>query len=576
MGISCLLSRFPERQGGKKPGTRQRRDWEADKRKERMSLKRKFLATAGALALAGGLNLAVGMAPAFAAPPPLPAYPGTTTLSLSSPNCVTHSVIMNDPPNAIGESPGTITYGSDGNPVVNSIPTPPVYYSLWWLDGTTWDPGPPLGVQINKVTGEIASYNGGPGLGVDWSHSGVPALHSTTTFTVRDHGEDAVGAKGTEQFQIRVVNDGVSTTVQYEGNDSDNADGRMTIGLNAGSTTSTALTLAPDASSLGIPGPVVFELLGPTDWSLVNNVLTNPSGHDVSDPQFKVTTANFDVAFFTLTGISATSSGVFYMNNDANPCVTGVPDTVSVADPGTQSTTVNTSTSLALSASASNSDSITSYSASGLPAGLSLNTSTGVISGIPTSVGSSTVTVTASDSDETSSSVSFIWNIIATTPPPPPPPSGIIGPGYVTSFTNHSGSCLTNGTSSWAPYAPIQEYYCGFSAADQSLELVPVSGQPAGTYELAFSNGGGVWCVTESSATGSGRLVVGQCNTGNPGYNRQFLTTIGGAGNCHCGVFYRFVHTGFVIDDYGWNTANGATIGTWIFNGGRNQGWSTP
>jgi cellulase/cellobiase CelA1 len=50
------------------------------------------------------------------------------------------------------------------------------------------------------------------------------------------------------------------------------------------------------------------------------------------------------------------------------------------------------------------------YSASGLPAGLSISSS-GLISGTPTSAGTSNVTVTAKDSTGASGSASFTWTI---------------------------------------------------------------------------------------------------------------------------------------------------------------------
>ncbi|MHC3475701.1 M4 family metallopeptidase, partial [Streptomyces sp. 7R007] len=56
---------------------------------------------------------------------------------------------------------------------------------------------------------------------------------------------------------------------------------------------------------------------------------------------------------------------------------------VTVTNPGSQSSTVGTAVSLQISASSTNSGSLT-YAASGLPSGLSINSSTGLISGTPT------------------------------------------------------------------------------------------------------------------------------------------------------------------------------------------------
>src|SRR5215469_7850337 len=75
----------------------------------------------------------------------------------------------------------------------------------------------------------------------------------------------------------------------------------------------------------------------------------------------------------------------------------GGGNTVSVTNPGNQSGTVGTAQSVQIRATDSGGAALT-YSATGLPAGLSINSSTGLISGTPTTVGTSNVTVTARDS----------------------------------------------------------------------------------------------------------------------------------------------------------------------------------
>ncbi|HEX9338442.1 MAG TPA: putative Ig domain-containing protein, partial [Pseudonocardiaceae bacterium] len=89
---------------------------------------------------------------------------------------------------------------------------------------------------------------------------------------------------------------------------------------------------------------------------------------------------------------------------------TGGTGAVTVTNPGNQTTTVGASVSLPVSASDTAGGTL-SYSATGLPAGLSINTSTGVISGSPTSAGTSSVTVTATDSTGPSGSASFTWTV---------------------------------------------------------------------------------------------------------------------------------------------------------------------
>jgi carbohydrate binding protein with CBM6 domain/putative Ig domain-containing protein len=89
----------------------------------------------------------------------------------------------------------------------------------------------------------------------------------------------------------------------------------------------------------------------------------------------------------------------------------GGGDTVTVTNPGSQSGTVGTAASLQVHASDSASGQTLTYSATGLPAGLSINSSTGLISGTPTTAATSNVTVKATDTTGASGSAAFSWAI---------------------------------------------------------------------------------------------------------------------------------------------------------------------
>jgi hypothetical protein len=86
-------------------------------------------------------------------------------------------------------------------------------------------------------------------------------------------------------------------------------------------------------------------------------------------------------------------------------------NTVTVTNPGNQSGTVGTAVSLQIHATDSATGQTLTYSAAGLPAGLSINSSTGLISGTPTTAATSSVTVTAKDTTNASGSASFTWTI---------------------------------------------------------------------------------------------------------------------------------------------------------------------
>ena len=148
---------------------------------------------------------------------------------------------------------------------------------------------------------------------------------------------------------------------------------------------------------------------------------TDSSGSEIGDKCAWISTGQGAAADLTLaTGSFAVQS---MWANDANsgaggcdishPIVTnpGTGNTVTVTSPGNQTGTVGTAVSLQIHATDSATGQTLTYTATGLPAGLSINSSTGLISGTPTTAGTPNVTVTATDTTGTSGSASFTWTI---------------------------------------------------------------------------------------------------------------------------------------------------------------------
>jgi Putative Ig domain len=119
-----------------------------------------------------------------------------------------------------------------------------------------------------------------------------------------------------------------------------------------------------------------------------------------------------------------------------------------VTSPGSQTGTVGTAASLQITATDSASGQTLTYSATGLPAGLSINSSSGLISGTPSAAGTDSVTVTATDTTGASGSASFTWTISSS------------GTGTCTSTANVVGNPnFASGSKDWtASSGVIGEY----------------------------------------------------------------------------------------------------------------------
>ncbi|HJP76436.1 MAG TPA: cellulose binding domain-containing protein [Pseudonocardiaceae bacterium] len=115
------------------------------------------------------------------------------------------------------------------------------------------------------------------------------------------------------------------------------------------------------------------------------------------------------------------SGGAFSASIPARSVVTYViggsgstGNTVTVTNPGNQTGAAGTPASLQIHATDSATSQALTYTATGLPAGLSIDSGTGLISGTPTAAGSSTVTVTATDGTGASGTATFGWTVTST------------------------------------------------------------------------------------------------------------------------------------------------------------------
>ncbi|GAA5006052.1 protease pro-enzyme activation domain-containing protein [Kitasatospora paranensis] len=176
---------------------------------------------------------------------------------------------------------------------------------------------------------------------------------------------------------------------------------------------------------------------------------------------------------------------------------TGTGNTVTVTNPGSQSGATGTAVSLQVSASDSASGQTLTYSASGLPTGLSIS-STGKITGTPTAAGSYTVTVTATDTTGASGSATFTWTVSGTSGCTPAQLLGNAGfeTGTASPWTASSG-VVDNSSSEAAHSGSWKAWMNGYGSThtDTVSQTVTV---PAGC-KATFS----FWLHIDTAETGS-------------------------------------------------------------------------
>jgi hypothetical protein len=150
-------------------------------------------------------------------------------------------------------------------------------------------------------------------------------------------------------------------------------------------------------------------------------------------------------------------------------------NTVTVTTPPNQTTAVNTAASLQVQASDSASGQTLTYSAAGLPAGLSVNTSTGLITGTPTTAGTSNVTVTAKDTTGATGSASFTWTV--STPGSGEPPASFWGnTSAIPAATHVLELSIVNQTNGQYPDSQV---YWSFNGQTKSIAQQPYVDMPA-------------------------------------------------------------------------------------------------
>jgi Putative Ig domain/PLD-like domain len=260
--------------------------------------------------------------------------------------------------------------------------------------------------ELNEITaagGKVTGYSSSTGF----------YIHAKTV--IADYGySTAKTFVGSENFSSGSLNNnrelGMITT------DSGVVTGlETTFGADfSGSDNNKVSIFSPGTQTTAVGGSVYLQMQGEDTCtgSLSYKASGLPAGLSINSTTGVIsgTTTTAGTSSVTVTGTDSTGpsgSATFTWN------VGTTSNTVTVTNPGSQTGPVGTAASLQIAATDSASGQTLTYSATGLPAGLSIGSSTGLISGTPTTAGSSSVTVTAKDTTGASGSATFTWTISA-------------------------------------------------------------------------------------------------------------------------------------------------------------------
>jgi hypothetical protein len=243
-------------------------------------------------------------------------------------------------------------------------------------------------------------------------------------------------------------------------------------------------------------------------------------------------------------GTAMAAYAVHFMGLDGSGSTGG--NTVTVTNPGDQTATSGTPiNALQVKATDSATGQTLAYSATGLPPGLSISTG-GLISGTPSSGGTFTTVVSATDSTGATGSARFTWTVGGAA-------TGATGALHAVG----AGKCLDDPNSTTTPGTQQQIYNCS-GGANQTWTH-------NSSNELTVTVAGTTLCLDANAkgTTNGTKAIVWSCNgQANQQWNLNSNGTITG------------VQSGLCLDVTGASTANGALVELWSCNGGSNQQWT--
>jgi Putative Ig domain/PLD-like domain len=256
--------------------------------------------------------------------------------------------------------------------------------------------------EVKNAGGKVTGYSSSTGF----------YIHAKTV--IADYGYSTAKAfVGSENFSSNSLNDnrelGIITSNSAV---VDGLESTFTADF-TGSSTGKVAIFSPGTQTSAVDSSVYLQMQGEdtATGSLSYAATGLPKGLSISSSTGVIsgtatTAGSYTVKVTGTDSTGPTGSATFTWNVGS-----GTGNTVTVTNPGNQTGTVGTPVSLQISASDSAPGQTLTYSATGLPTGLSINATSGLITGTPTTAANYTPTVTATDTTGASGSASFTWDI---------------------------------------------------------------------------------------------------------------------------------------------------------------------
>ena len=319
---------------------------------------------------------------------------------------------------AAGDSGAEDCTDQNGNPIGGpAVDDPASQPFVTGVGGTTLDAlGPPPSETVwNESSQHPPQGAGGGGISSFWT---MPSYQSSAAASLNVINASSSGSP------CHASNGGYCREVPDVSADADPFTGYLFYYNGAGT------VIGAPSGWVGIGGtsaaaPLWAALLALTDASRVCNGtpigFANPGLYHAAGSAYTSVFNDITSGNNNYTGAGGFSAGLGYdmasglgTPNGSALSASLCGDTITVSNPGTQASIAGKPVSLALSAASSGGFGL-AYAAAGLPAGLSINPSTGVISGTPTTIGRSAVVVTATASSGAAGSATFGWSVVAPT-----------------------------------------------------------------------------------------------------------------------------------------------------------------